>query len=189
VTARHAPSGRYAAAVGMTDRFLDDLAVLPPSATRDAYASFVREHGDDAFRRDGGPEHLTGSCFVFSPSFDEVLLTHHRKGRFWVQFGGHVEDGDDSVAATALREGREESGVADLRLRSDAIVDLDRHELHGGFSCAAHWDVGYVAVVDRAAGFAASDESLDVRWFPVDALPDDLAPGFAARLSGVLAVR
>lgn len=180
---------RYAAAVSTTDRFLHDLAALPPSSAREAFAAFVREHDDAAFRRDGGPEHVTGSCFVFSPGFDRVLLTHHRKGGFWVQFGGHVEDGDRSVAATALREGREESGIAGLELRSGAIVELDRHDLHGGFACSAHWDVGYVAVVPDDAMVTVSDESLDVRWFPVDALPDSLPPGFTGRLEGVLAAR
>ncbi|WFR66398.1 NUDIX domain-containing protein [Curtobacterium flaccumfaciens] len=154
---------------------------------RDRFAAFVREHGDAALRREGGPEHLTASCFVFCPDLGSVLLCLHGKGRFWVQFGGHLEPVDQSLAEAARREAREESGIADLDLLDTAVADLDRHELHGGFSCSAHWDVGFVAVVDPAAATAVSDESDDVRWFALDALPEGLAPGLPARLAAVVA--
>ncbi len=169
------------------DDLLAELRGPPATPTRDAYLRFVGSRGEDALRRNGGDQHVTGSCFVLSPARDRILLCFHGKGGFWVQFGGHVEDEDPSLAAAAVREAREESGVAELRLLGDRIVDLDRHELHGGFSCAAHWDIGYVALADPATtATAVSEESEDVRWFPVDALPDTIAPGFAQRLAAVL---
>lgn len=166
-------------------QLLAGITALPQSEQRDSYLRFLQAAGDAALRRDGGPEHVTGSCFVFSPGFDQVLLCFHRKGQFWVQFGGHVEPQDASVAETAQREAREESGVADLTLLSGAVMDLDRHDLHAGFSCAAHWDVGYAAVVAPDAVTAVSDESEDVRWFPVDGLPAQVPPTFRARLEHV----
>ena len=168
----------------------DALAALraaTPGADRDAFSDFVTAHGDDALWREGGPEHLTASCFVLSPDLSHVLLCLHRKGRFWVQFGGHLEHGDVSLADAARREAREESGVHDLDLATTRIVDLDRHDLHGGFACAAHWDVGFVAIAQPDVATSASDESDDVRWFPVDALPGALPPGFVDRLDGVRA--
>jgi 8-oxo-dGTP pyrophosphatase MutT (NUDIX family) len=48
---------------------------------------------------------------------------------------GHIEHADATVALAAQREAREESGIADLALLSAEIIDLDRHDLHGGFSC------------------------------------------------------
>lgn len=163
-----------------------DLSSAPAGPLRERWLAFVGERGDDALWRQGGPEHLTASCFVFSPDLGHVLLCHHRKGGFWVQFGGHLEPGDTSLADAARREAREESGIDDLELTSSRIVDLDRHDLHGGFSCAAHWDVGFVAIVTRGTATATSDESNDVRWFPMDELPDTLPDGFARRLDGVL---
>lgn len=163
------------------------LAEAPASPLRDRYLAFVEAHGDAALWRDGGAEHLTASCFVFSPDLTHVLLCLHRKGRFWVQFGGHLEPGDTSLADAARRETREESGIAAIDLATTRIVDLDRHDLHGGFSCAAHWDVGFVAIVPRDTGTTVSDESDDVRWFPVDALPGSLPDGFVRRLDAVLA--
>ena len=164
---------------------LASLRDVPESGARDAYLRFVTLAGDAALRRDGGPEHVTGSCFVFSPAFDRVLLCFHRKGQFWVQFGGHIESKDSSVAEAAQREAREESGIGELVLLSTAIVDLDRHDLHAGFSCTAHWDVGFAATIDPNVEIAVSDESDDVRWFPIDELPDQVPTGFGARLEHV----
>lgn len=167
------------------DDLLASLQEVPQSGSRGAFLRFVTFAGDAALRRDGGPEHVTGSCFVFSPAFDRVLLCFHRKGKFWVQFGGHIESKDVSVAEAALRETREESGIGDLVLLSSAIVDLDRHDLHAGFSCTAHWDIGFASTIDPNVEVAVSDESEDVRWFPIDELPDQVPKGFGTRLEHV----
>ena len=175
------------------EQLLISLRALPESGPRDAYLRFLNGAGDASLRRDGGPEHITASCFVFSPGFEKVLLCFHRKGQFWVQFGGHMEPNDATVAEAAQREAREESGITDLTLlpssglpaASPALLDLDRHELHGGFSCAAHWDVGFAAVVSPDAVFTVSEESEDVRWFPIDNLPAQVPAGFGARLDQV----
>jgi hypothetical protein len=82
--------------------------------------------------------------------------------------------------------GRVPAYTSSLALRSDPIVDLDRHELHGGFACAAHWDVGFVAIVGSDVEFAASDESEDVRWFATNALPENVPSSFPARIPAVL---
>ena len=163
------------------------LEQASPGAARDAFIEFVGSRGEDALWKSGGLEHLTASCFVFSPDLRQVLLTHHRRGGFWVQFGGHLEAADASLADAARREGREESGIADLRLTDERVMDLDRHELHGGFTCAAHWDVGFVAVASPASTVEVSSESLDVRWFRVGALPRAVPPGFPVRLAKIRA--
>ena len=167
------------------DNLFTSFRALPGSEPRDAYLRFLDAAGEAALHSNGGPEHVTGSCFVFSPEFDRVLLCFHRKGQFWVQFGGHVESTDASVAEAAQREAREESGIDDLVLLSPAIMDLDRHDLHAGFSCAAHWDVGFAAVVDPSVVTSVSDESEDVRWFPINELPAQVPPSFRARLEEV----
>lgn len=151
------------------------------------YESFVRTTGDPALARDGGPEHLTGSCFVLTPDLSRVLLCFHRKGQFWVQLGGHVEAGDASVAAAAYREAREEGGIAELRPFGDVPLDLDRHALSSGFgTCRVHWDVGYVAFADVDAVPVVSLESEAVAWFDVDELPTHVPVGFPSRLRTVL---
>ena len=138
--------------------------------------------------RDASPQHLTASTFVLSPDLQHVLLCYHRKGQFWVQLGGHVEPGDASIASAAAREAHEESGLSGLRLTSLVPVDLDRHGLGDGFGrCTVHWDVGYVALAPSDSVPVVSDESDDVAWWPVDALPDEVPAQFVARLARVLA--
>lgn len=138
---------------------------------RVAYLSHLRTH-DDALWRSCVPAHLTASVLVLDPAASRVLLTLHRKGGFWGQFGGHCEPGDTGLAAAALREGVEESGIAGLRLVGDGPVDLDRHALSSAFgACGEHLDVRYAAVAPEAAEPVVSDESHDVAWFPVHDLP------------------
>jgi 8-oxo-dGTP pyrophosphatase MutT (NUDIX family) len=154
---------------------------------RDEYLRFVTDAPHAALERAGGPEHVTGSCFVFTADLGHVLLCFHRKGQFWVQLGGHVEPSDPSVAAAAYREAREECGIDDLTPLGAGILDLDRHALGSGFHCSAHWDVGFAAVARADAAPVASTESDEVAWWPVDALPDNVPGHFAERLAGVLA--
>ncbi|HYN68458.1 MAG TPA: NUDIX domain-containing protein [Ornithinibacter sp.] len=126
----------------------------------------------DAVARAGPPAHLTASCVVLDPSGGQVLLTLHRKAHAWFQFGGHLEAGDPSVWAAARREAREESGIDTLE-PLPLPVQLDRHALTGSFgTCREHLDVRYVAVAPAGARSRVSEESHDVRWWPVAALPE-----------------
>jgi hypothetical protein len=80
------------------------------------------------------------------------------------------------MLAAATREAREESGLYDLHL-DPRIVELHRHRLIApAFGrCAEHLDVRYAGVVDDSADFTVSEESVDVAWWPVDALPPESA--------------
>jgi 8-oxo-dGTP pyrophosphatase MutT (NUDIX family) len=138
---------------------------------RRAYVRHLLDHPDGMLVT-CVPAHLTASALVLDASGDRVLLTHHRKGGFWAQLGGHVEETDEDLAAAALREGREESGVEGLRLLGDGPVDLDAHQLSSAFGrCGTHLDVRYAAVAPPGAEPVVGAESHDVRWFGVDALP------------------
>jgi 8-oxo-dGTP pyrophosphatase MutT (NUDIX family) len=139
---------------------------------REDYVALLADH-EDALLRSCFPDHLTAGTLVLSPGLDLVLLNLHRKARRWFAFGGHCEPGDASLAGAARREAVEESGLADLRfdpvpahLDELAVGFCDPHgEVH-------HLDVRYAAVAPADADPAVSDESLDVRWWPLDRLPD-----------------
>ncbi len=155
-------------------------------ALRDEYLAFLRDRGAAAMDRNGGPEHLTASCFILTPTLSHVLLCFHRKGQFWVQVGGHIDATDDDLVAAALREAREESGLHDLTV-VDGVLELDRHDLGAAFGlCRTHWDVGFVALSPPVPP-QVSDESEQVAWFPVDTLPEQLASSVTQRIAVLLA--
>jgi 8-oxo-dGTP pyrophosphatase MutT (NUDIX family) len=110
--------------------------------------------------------HLTASALVVDPERCRVLLTLHRKLRMWLQMGGHCEPEDPTLAAAALREATEESGIAGLTLLPGGPVRLDRHPIPA--PCHWHLDVQYAATASAGAVEQISDESLDLRWFPYD---------------------
>jgi 8-oxo-dGTP pyrophosphatase MutT (NUDIX family) len=136
------------------------------------YVAHLEAH-PDGMRRACFPDHITAGTIVLAHDGAAVLLNLHRKARRWFAFGGHIEDGDATLAGAALREAVEESGVGDLDF-DPVPVHLDLHTV--GFCDprgeVRHLDVRYCAVAPAGARHGVSDESLDVRWWPVDALPD-----------------
>lgn len=142
---------------------------------RRRFVAHLRAH-PDGVRRDCRPDHLTASTLVLSPGGDWALLTLHAKARRWFQLGGHCEEGDVTLAGAARREAEEESGLTGLVLDPEP-VQLSEHAVPfcGGDAGVHHLDVRFLAVAahgPEASGHAVSDESLDVRWWPADALPD-----------------
>lgn len=156
---------------------------------RAAQADFASFFPDDSgpVSRDSGPDHATASCVVFDRTLTRTLLVFHGKGRFWVQPGGHAEDGDESIVDAALRELREETGIVAATPTTPLVYDLDHHGLSSRFGrCASHLDIGVAVIVDPELALTVSDESEDVRWWPVDALPAEVPPQLEPRLAGLL---
>ncbi|MEV6173447.1 NUDIX hydrolase [Streptomyces sp. NPDC051954] len=130
---------------------------------RGTYLDHLEAHPDGLWKA-CGDGHITASALVVDPSRGRVLLTLHKKLRMWLQMGGHCEPADETLAAAALREATEESGIAGLALLPGGPVRLDRHHT----PCAWHLDVQYAALAPAGAVEAISDESLDLRWFGYD---------------------
>lgn len=130
---------------------------------------FVARHADP-FDRRIGEGHLTGSAFVLSPGGERVLLLRHRKLGRWLQPGGHADPGETSGEQVALREAREETGLADVVLHEAAPrpLDVDVHEIPArpGEPAHLHLDLRYLCVASTAAALVrAAQESDDLRWF------------------------
>jgi 8-oxo-dGTP pyrophosphatase MutT (NUDIX family) len=141
-------------------------------ALRARYVDHLETHAD-GLDRSCFPDHLTAGTLVLSAEGDEVLLNLHGKARRWFAFGGHCEPGDTTLAGAALREAREESGLDDLAF-DPVPVHLDEHAV--GFcdprGTVHHLDVRFAAQAPPGVRHAVSDESLDVRWWPLADLPD-----------------
>lgn len=138
-----------------------------------AYLDHLDRH-PHATSRDCHPDHLTASALIFSADHERVLLTLHHVIKLWLQTGGHCDPDDETLADAALREAREESGIADLAIDPVPVL-LSRHEVPscGPIRPSHHLDVQYVAVAPPAAQHVISEESDDLEWFAIDKLPAD----------------
>jgi 8-oxo-dGTP pyrophosphatase MutT (NUDIX family) len=145
--------------VASKDRFLSELDRLA-----------------DPFDRNADPVHVTGSAIVTGPR--GVVLHLHKRLGGWMQPGGHVDSGE-TPAEAALRETREETGLA-VRHPADGplLIHLDAHPA----GPHVHLDLRYLLLSEDAEPSPPPGESQDVRWFTLaeavgvadDALVDGL---------------
>lgn len=147
---------------------------IAPTAEEELLREEFLEHvhaREDAMWRECVPDHLTATTAVLSHDGERVLLTLHPKAGMWLPMGGHCERGDVSLDAAALREAVEESGIPGLRLLPGPLA-LDRHRVWCHPPRSHHLDVEYGAVAPADVEAVISDESLDLRWFPVEEIPE-----------------
>jgi 8-oxo-dGTP pyrophosphatase MutT (NUDIX family) len=102
--------------------------------------------------------HITGSALIVHPSSARVLLRWHVRQQAWLQVGGHADPGETDPLVTALREGVEETGLADLRPWPDAAV------------------VHLVVVPVTASAQEPAHEHLDVRFVFATESPEAARP-------------
>lgn len=129
---------------------------------------FVKENRN-CWQRSNLAGHITGSAWVLSPDGSSVLLIHHKKLDRWLQPGGHVDETDQTVADTALREVSEECGLSNLTLAAPVIFDVDVHEIpaRGHEPTHFHYDLRFAfraASMDFDANFL---EVKNIRWVPL----------------------
>jgi len=147
----------------------------------------------DAFYRTNLIAHMTASAWVVNPARDRVLMVYHKIYDSWSWTGGHA-DGEEDLAAVALREVREETGVRSARLLSEKIFSLesltvDGHEKRGAYVPShLHLNVTYLLEADDTDPLTVcEDENSGVRWFTLEgALKASTEPWFVQRIYGKL---
>lgn len=155
---------RYAEAYRPVDDAQQDM--------RRRLLSFIAVYPQEAHLRRCRPGHLTASALVISRQVGQVLLMRHRKLQRWLQLGGHC-DGDANLAAVALREASEESGLSGLTV-DPRVVDIDIHPIPSrpGEPGHLHYDCRFQVYATTAEPPVRNEESDELRWLDVRAAHD-----------------
>jgi 8-oxo-dGTP pyrophosphatase MutT (NUDIX family) len=114
---------------------------------------------------------------------DEVLLVRRSDNGAWTPITGIPEPGEEPAVAAA-RESLEETGVVVTvdRLASTSVYP---GVVHANGDRASYLDLTFACTYVSGEAHVGDDESVDVRWFPVDALPE-MAAAMLQRIADVL---
>ena len=117
--------------------------------------------------------HITASALIVDRASRRTLLHFHKRLGRWLQVGGHVEYETD-IAAAALREAREETGLTDLEFHPAAAappIDFDVHTIPRRRKTPEHLhlDFRYLLLTRRPESInPAADESTEFMWLSFD---------------------
>lgn len=147
------------------------------------------ENNEDAFLRSNLIAHMTASAWIVNPERTKTLMVYHNIYDSWSWTGGHA-DGETDLLAVALREAREETGIAHVRPVSPEIFSLevltvDGHEKRGAYVPShLHLNVTYLLEAEESDTLhICKEENSGVAWFTLeDALKASTEPWFVERI-------
>lgn len=159
---------------------IDDIRAYRPANEQEQADKLVilRALGNDPNCFDRSAQaHMACSIWTVDPTLTQTLLVYHNIYDSWSWIGGHA-DGERDLAAVALRELSEETGMANAQLvdcgsggvYSIEVLTVDGHVKRGEYvSSHLHLNVTYLAVADpREAVRVKQDENSGVRWAPIE---------------------
>lgn len=114
----------------------------------------------------------------------ELLLTRRVDNGEWAPVTGIVDPGEEPGVA-ARREALEECGV-EISVDRLASVSVSPQITHANGDLGVYLDLTFACSWLSGEARVADDENTDVRWWPLDALPD-VSPFLLARIDAVLA--
>ena len=139
-------------------------------AEKAAFLQFLKTFGENVYTRDNMVGHLTATAWVVNKERTKVLMAYHKLYQSWAWLGGH-SDGERDLAAVALREAQEESGIKHMQLVMKKPVDLNvcgvvPHFKRGKYVPRhLHYNLVYLLETDEGESPQANpDENEAVGW-------------------------
>ncbi len=102
----------------------------------------------------------------------------------WTPITGIVDPGEEPAVA-ARREALEETGV-EIRVDRLAATSAGQEVTYDNGDRAIYLDITFACTWLSGDAHVADDESVDVRWFPLDGLPE-MSPRMLARIEAACA--
>lgn len=121
---------------------------------------------------------------------EEVLLVQRADDGRWTPVTGIVDPGEEPAVA-ARREAAEETGV-EIVVERLAMVRTTAPVVYPNGDRSQYLDLTFACSWVAGEAHVADDESRDVRWYPLDAMPEmteEMRTRVAAALSGEVAAR
>ena len=149
---------------------------------------FLEKNGD-AFLRSNLLAHMTASSWIVNPERTKTLMVYHNLYDSWSWTGGHA-DGETDLLSVALREAREETGIAHVRPLSPEffsleVLTVDGHEKRGEYVPShLHMNVTYLLESEESDTLhICREENSGVAWFTLEeALKASSEPWFVERI-------
>ena len=114
--------------------------------------------------------HVTCSAVIVHPPSKRVLLRWHERQQGWLQVGGHADAGESVPYAVALREAREETGLADLQAwpiaNEPVVIQITVVSVPAGKGEPAHEhaDIRYAFATAQPESIVAESASAPLAW-------------------------
>jgi 8-oxo-dGTP pyrophosphatase MutT (NUDIX family) len=130
---------------------------------------------------------LSGVSAVVFDDADRILLGRRSDTGRWAVISGILDPGEQPALA-AVREVAEETGVS-ARVEALTSVHTGAALTYPNGDRAQYLDLTFWCRYTGGEARVADDESLEVGWFAVDALPEPLADSSVQRIADTLAFR
>lgn len=128
-------------------------------------------HNTNYLERENQIAHFTTSIWTINKEHTKTLMVYHNIYQSWSWIGGHA-DGVENLCSVALRELKEETGVANASLVSEDIFSLETLIVEGHVKrgvyvpCHLHLNVTYLAEADENEMLKVKpDENQAVKWW------------------------
>ena len=159
--------------------FIDEIKNYAPRNELEAQdkiimLNYIEKNKHNVLTRENKIAHICVSGFILNEKLDKTLMIYHNLYDSWGWTGGHA-DGNPDLLAVAIKEAREETGVAHFWPLSDLPQSLDilpvwSHYKFGKLvSSHLHLTVTYLLIADESEPLTIKeDENSGVEWILVD---------------------